>query len=212
MEQHRWSVAAACEGEREARTKPLQPGTPKVVELTHLRGRQQLVGRVSGAPTPSSASAAAMARMLRRAGSGVSSAARSRNAAAAAAPSRVRARSAERSISAATVSSGHGAAWARCHARRSGSASASVADQGPMRRPPVTGRGRLVDGGADRWVAKAHAAAESDRSCGFRCSRLAHCDLLPQGRAPQQAHVTTGSAAAVSSSCCVSRGSTLNCR
>ena len=156
MEQHRWSVAAACEGEREARTKPLQPGTPKVVELTHLRGRQQLVGRVSGAPTPSSASAARW-RACTAGGSGVSSAARSRNAAAGAAPSRVRARSAGRSISSATVSSGHGAAWARCHARRSGSASGSVARPRPdappaghRARPPGRRRSRPVGGESAR--------------------------------------------------------------
>jgi hypothetical protein len=33
VEQQRQSTAAACEAEREARTKPLQPGTLKVVEL-----------------------------------------------------------------------------------------------------------------------------------------------------------------------------------
>jgi hypothetical protein len=50
--------------------------------------------------------------------------------------------------------------------------------------PPAGHRGgRLVDGGADQWVAKAHAAAESDQSCRFRWSRLVHCDLLPHGRA-----------------------------
>jgi hypothetical protein len=62
--------------------------------------------------------------------------------------------------------------------------------QGPMRRPPVTGGGRLIDSGADQWVAKAHAAAEFDQSRGFCWSRRVHCDLLPHGRAPQQAHVT----------------------
>ena len=59
-------------------------------------------------------------------GSGVSIAARSRNAAAAAMPPRACARPAERSSSEATSSSGPGAAWARCQARRSGSTSGSV--------------------------------------------------------------------------------------
>jgi hypothetical protein len=36
-------------------------------------------------------------------------------------------------------------------------------------------------------VAKAHASAESDQSCGFGWSRRVHGDLLPPGRAPQQA-------------------------
>ena len=52
---------------------------------------------------------------------------RCRNAAAAATPPRVCARPAERSSCEATFSSGPAAAAARCHARRSGSASASVA-------------------------------------------------------------------------------------
>ena len=51
----------------------------------------------------------------------------SRNAAAAVSPPRACARLAERSSSAATSSSGPGAACARCHARRSGSSCGSVA-------------------------------------------------------------------------------------
>ena len=72
-------------------------------------------------------SAAAKARSASRAGSAVSSTARFRKAAAAAMPPRAWARPAERSSSAATSSSGPGAAHARCQARRSGSVSASVA-------------------------------------------------------------------------------------
>lgn len=37
---------------------------------------------------------------------------------------------------------------------------------------------------------EAHAAAEFDQSRGFCWSRRVHGDLLPHGRAPQQAHVT----------------------
>jgi len=186
-------------------------GTLKVVELAHLRGRQQLGGRVRRVGVELGLSCCDGAHAT-AGGSGISSAARSRNATAAAAPPRIRVRSAQRSISSATPSSGHGAAWARGHARRSGSASGSVASaktRCAARRSPGRPSGRRR---SHHWVAKAHAAAESDQSCGFRWSRRVHCDLLPHGRAPHQAHVTTGSAAAVSSSCCVSRGSTLNCR
>jgi hypothetical protein len=73
------------------------------------------------------ASAAASARSARLAGSAVSATARCRNAAAAATPPRACALPAESSSSAAISSPGPGIARARCHARRSGSISGSVA-------------------------------------------------------------------------------------
>ena len=80
----------------------------------------------SNAPARRLAWAAARARPARGPGSPVSSTARCKNAAAAAIPPRACARPADRSSSAATPSSGPGAAVARCHARRSGSRSRSV--------------------------------------------------------------------------------------
>ena len=81
----------------------------------------------SSAPASRLARAAASRRRRRWAGSGVSVAALSRKAAAAAMPPRASARAAERASSPATSSSGPAAAWARCHARRSGSICGSVA-------------------------------------------------------------------------------------
>ncbi len=80
----------------------------------------------SGAPAWYFARAASSSRSARRAGSPVSSAARSRNAAAAAMPPRAWARPADDASSAATSSSGNSRAYARCHARRSGSVPGSV--------------------------------------------------------------------------------------
>ena len=81
----------------------------------------------SNAPAWSFSWAAETVRCARSVGSLVSATARPRKAAAAATPPRARALSADRSSSAATPSSGPDAALARCHTRRSGSFSASVA-------------------------------------------------------------------------------------
>lgn len=208
MEQQRRNVAAACEGEHEARTKPLQPW--------HAKGR-----RVGPSPRSPAACRPCPARrrrawpQLRRWRAcyggrvGRQLGARSRNTTAAAAPPRIRVRSAQRSISSATASSGHGAAWARCHAWRSGSASGSVASaktrcaaRRSPGRPSGRRRSRPVGGGGTsgrRVRSILRLPLEPPRPLAI-CCRMA---------APQQAHVTTGSAAAVSSSCCVSRGSTL---
>jgi hypothetical protein len=77
-------------------------------------------------------SALAMVNVARRRASEVRFAASSRKAAAAAGPPRDLARSADRSSSSATSSLGKMVPWARCHARRSRSASASTA---PARAP-----------------------------------------------------------------------------
>ncbi len=94
-----------------------------------LRPRRRPAARAQPSRSPASrfAPAAASRRCARCVGSGVSAAARSRKAATAANPPRACARPAERSSSAATSSSGMDAACARCHARRSGSISGSVA-------------------------------------------------------------------------------------
>ena len=81
----------------------------------------------SRAPAWNFARAAARARPARREGSGVRATARSRKAAAAPKPPRACARAADCSSSSATSSSGTDVACARCHARRSGSLSRSVA-------------------------------------------------------------------------------------
>ena len=113
----------------------------------------------SRAPAWNFACAAARARRARREGSGVRATARSRKAAAAAKPPRACARAAECSSSAATSSSGTDAAWARCHARRSGSISGSVAsasarwtsrrsfDPAARRRPSEPADGGTPPGG-----------------------------------------------------------------
>ena len=102
---------------------------------------------MSNAPARSIASAAASARIPRRPGSAVNAVACSRNAAAAARPPRACARPAERSSSSATDSSGPSAAWARCHARRSGSQlRIDRAGERPMDVPSVR-RGRGPVGG-----------------------------------------------------------------
>ena len=99
----------------------------ELVERAQVRGREQrgrLVGRARRRASPGRPPALAVPAGR---GSAVSSVARSRNAAAAATPPRACARAAERSSSTATSSSGPIAAWARCQARRSGSAAGSVA-------------------------------------------------------------------------------------
>lgn len=113
--------------------------------------------------------------------------ARSRNAAAAAKPPRACARPAERSSSAATVSSGRGAAWARCHAPPvSIGVRIGRLGQFPVRCPPVTGGGSLVDRRADQGMAEAHPGADLDQPgiLGI-CRGVVRYPLQP-GRAPQQ--------------------------
>ena len=107
-----------------AGARPRRPAGPTAVRP---RPRSATRSAASSAPASRLARAAASRRRTRSAGSGVSVAALSRKAADAAMPPRASARAAERSSSSATCSSGPGAAWARCHARRSGSVSASVA-------------------------------------------------------------------------------------
>ena len=125
LRQQRRSVAARTGGERDLPAQQVGAGLLEFIQRPCRRDGEQL-GRRSSAPACRLACAAARARPDRRAGSAVSSTARCKNAAAAAMPPRACARPADRSSSAATFSSGPGAAAARCHARRSGSRSRSV--------------------------------------------------------------------------------------
>ena len=162
----------------------------------------------SGAPAWCLPCAAASARRARRSGSGVSSAARSWNAAPAARPPRARARPAERSSSAATSSSSPPVAWARCHARRSGSTPASVASA------RASWTRRCSSGAAARYTA--------DRTSGWRKRTWAPSSTRPAAvagpaappsipSAPAAFHTSsgspTGSAAATRSRSRVAGGS-----
>ena len=127
---------AAAAGRRRrgsGRTRPRPAADPRGPARARRAARPRRPpaarGPTSNAPAPRLAWAAASARSARRAGSPVSATARCRNAAAAARPPRACARPAERSSSRATSSSGPAAAAARCHARRSGSTSRSVASR-----------------------------------------------------------------------------------
>ena len=138
----------------------------------------------SNAPACRLACAAASVRSARRAGSAVSAAARSRNAAAAASPPRACARPADRSSSAATSSSGPAAAWARCQARRSGSAAGSVASaSAACVCLPVRDRGRPVDRRADQRMPEPHPAAELHQARLHRRLRRRGADR-PAARPP----------------------------
>jgi hypothetical protein len=81
-------------------------------------------------------------------------------AAAAASPPSACARPAERWSSAATTSSGPGADWARCQARRSGSISGSVASAEPCGQLAVLPRRRPVGRRAQQRMPKPHVNAE----------------------------------------------------
>ena len=142
-------------GERDLRAQQVAAGALRFVQRSGLRHGQQAergVGRAGGYL----ACAAASARCARRAGSSVSPADRSRNAAAAAAAAALRPARAS-SSSAATPSSGPGAAWARCQARRSGSAAGSVASaSAPCSSclvPTATPTGRRPSAPADAGTA-----------------------------------------------------------
>jgi hypothetical protein len=168
--------AAACEAEREARTKPLQPGTLKVVELAHLRGRRR-----RARPQLRRWRACYGGRARRHLGHLFQERDRRGRAFPGSCP-----------VGRALHLVGHRLVRPRCRGgampRPAITARIGCLGQGPMRRPPAGHQGgRLVDGGADQWVAKAHAAAEFDQSCGFGWSRRVHGDLLPPGRTPQQA-------------------------
>ena len=177
------------EGEGELRAQPLQASALQLVERAFF-GSASSFRAAAGAPASCLACAAVSSRWARRAGSGVSVADRSRNAAAAARPPRARARSAERSSSAATSSSGASVAWARCHARRSGSISGSVAAaRGLMRTPPLFGRGRAVDRRAQEGVAKGNPGAEREQARGFRRPHRLRAEIEALGRPPQQRRI-----------------------
>ncbi len=127
VDQQRHGVPAALASEDDLGAEPGQSARAAARPADPVLPRRGARDAASGDPASKLACAAAIARAPRAAGSGVSSVARLRKAAAAATPPRARARSAERSSSPATASSGSTAAWARCHARRSGSDSGSVA-------------------------------------------------------------------------------------
>ena len=135
----------------------------------------------SKAPAWTLACAAASARPARRAGSRVSVAACFRNAAAAARPPRAWARPAERSSSAATSSSGPGAACARCQARRSGSSPRiGGLRQCAVRLLLFPRRRRLVDHRADQRVAEPHPGAELGQARFGRGRRRFGADAQPR--------------------------------
>ena len=133
-------------GERDLRAQQVAAGALQFIQRPGLGHGQQAERGVKRA-SPVLACAAASARCARRAGSSVSPAERSRNAAAAARPPRRCARPAELlKFGRQPSSSGPGAAWARCQARRSGSATGSVASASapcsscPRLEPMPTGR------------------------------------------------------------------------
>ena len=95
------------------------------------------------------------------------------SAAAAAMPPRPCARSADRSSSPATASSGPAAAWARCHARRSGSALGSVASASARCTSwRVTQGCRAVGRRAHQRMTEPHPGTELDQSRPPRPARL----------------------------------------
>ena len=144
----------------------------------------------SKAPAWILAWAAASARPARRAGSSVSVAACFRKAAAAARPPRACARPAERSSSAATSSSGPGAAWARCQARRSGSSRGSVASaRARCASLPVRGGRRAVGRRADQRMAEPQPGAELGQPGLGRGRRGLGADPEPGGGPPDQGRV-----------------------
>ena len=120
------TIATAIEHERDLGVQPLQPRALKLVERGELRSREQLLG---GLATPrlqlglrgSERALSPSCRVRGQRGRSLQERSRGHDTAPA------RARSADCSSSAATASSRPSAACARCHARRSGSASGSVA-------------------------------------------------------------------------------------
>ena len=144
----------------------------------------------SNAPAAVWARAAARARLAWVSGSGVSRTACSRKAAVAAAPPRACARPAQCSSSAARFSSGPGAPWARCHARRSGSVSGSVAAASARWTAwrSLVGRG-AVDRRADQRVAESDAFAELAQVRGGRGLVPRPVDSGVLGRAPDDRRI-----------------------
>ena len=124
-EQQRRSVAAAARGERDLPAQQVQPGARELVERPRL-GRGQQLQRLSNAPACTLACAAVSARSASRAGS--ASAARRAPGTPPPRPARRGPAPGRRSAPAPRrrPRPGPAAAWARCQARRSGSACGSV--------------------------------------------------------------------------------------
>ena len=144
----------------------------------------------SRAPPSRLRQAAASSRSARRAGSGVRRAARSSRAAAASRPPRDCARAADSSSSAAISSSGNSVACARCHARRSGSTSASVTSASARCTSCRSSSGRRAVGSrAHQGMPEPDPRTELDQS--RRLGRVRGIRAEPQhsGRPPQQRRV-----------------------
>ena len=117
--------------------------------------------------------AAAKIRSARREGSAVSATDRSSSAAAAASPPRARARPAERSSATAISSSGPGDPSARCHTRRSGSFSGSVASASARCAACRSASGRRsVRGRSHQRVSERHPDADLDEPGVDRRGRI----------------------------------------
>ena len=129
-------------------------------------------------------------------------------------PPRARARPAERSSSSATDSSRPEAACPRCHARRSGSTSGSVASaNAPVHLLAVEHGRRLVDRRAHQGVTEPHLCTEFDQPGRLRRHRRVCSESEPARRPPQAAprlpQARLPPSAAVSR---VSSGSDSSCR
>ena len=127
LQQQRRSVAAQARGERDLPAQQVHPGALQLIQRPGLRRGQQVRGpcrtrRPAGWPAPRPACARRGAPDRPSAPPRAPGTPRPRPARRGPAPG-----PAERSSSAATSSSGPAAAWARCQARRSGSACGSVA-------------------------------------------------------------------------------------
>jgi hypothetical protein len=58
-----------------------------------------------------------------------------------------------------------------------------------MRGPPLLGRGRSIDGRAQKRVAKDHPGAEREQAGGFRRARRPGPETQASGRSPQQRRI-----------------------
>ena len=129
VEQQRRRVAAAPQRERDLRAQPVRAGRAAARRAAPARAAVSSSAAASGAPARRAWPAPPPARAPRaQAGSGVSSAARSRNAAAAARPPRrLRPVGGPLELGGDLLVGRRRSPCARCQARRSGSASGSVA-------------------------------------------------------------------------------------
>ena len=210
-EQQRRGVAAAPAGEHDLRAQPLETRALKLVERARARRsraartpRRARRPRTSPGPRPAHAVPArrGIGRQLGRSLRGTRPPPRR--------PPRPGARSAERSSSSATASSGPAAACARCHARRSGSASGigrlgqrsmRLAAVGAGPRPGRPRSARADDGSAPGHRARSDPAASAGAAASApipsrsaaRHSRLTSPDRLGAPPASSSRRVAAGS-------------------